>query len=191
MISPSLGIYFWMIRAACPMVSRQLLESYIGQGGVVGLVLYMHIAQCAVHEGKHMSALQDTYTLRWTAKTATPIYVGHGCILVIRCTVRAAGCRLEDVTVSRVSAKYDMLQPTRGPLEWCQTSTSIHSNHDCLPIQGRFPLYIYIYIYIYMPCTLGASTIGISTATCENSFSTLTHIIHPRRRAMTQDRKLS
>ena len=142
MISPSLGIYFWMIRAACPMVSRQLLESYIGQGGVVGLVLYMHIAQCAVHEGKHMSALQDTYTLRWTAKTATPIYVGHGCILVIRCTVRAAGCRLEDVTVSRVSAKYDMLQPTRGPLEWCQTSTSIHSNHDCLPIQGRFICFV-------------------------------------------------
>jgi hypothetical protein len=35
----------------------------------------------------------------------------------------------------------------------------------------------------------GASTIGISTATCENSFSTLTRILHPRRRAMTHQRK--
>lgn len=35
----------------------------------------------------------------------------------------------------------------------------------------------------------GASTIGVSTATCENSFSALTRVLHPRRRSMTHQRK--
>ena len=34
-----------------------------------------------------------------------------------------------------------------------------------------------------------ALTIGISTATCENSFSTLTRVLNPRRRSMTHERK--
>jgi len=34
----------------------------------------------------------------------------------------------------------------------------------------------------------GASTIGVSTATCENSFSALTRVLHPRRRSMTHQR---
>jgi len=35
----------------------------------------------------------------------------------------------------------------------------------------------------------GACTIGISTATCENSFSALTRVLNPRRRSMTHQRK--
>ena len=35
----------------------------------------------------------------------------------------------------------------------------------------------------------GASTIGISTATCENTFSALTRILTPSRRSMTHQRK--
>ena len=35
----------------------------------------------------------------------------------------------------------------------------------------------------------GACTIGMSTATCENSFSALTRILNPRRRSMTHQRK--
>ena len=35
----------------------------------------------------------------------------------------------------------------------------------------------------------GASTIGVSSATCENSFSALTRVLHPRRRSMTHQRK--
>ena len=36
---------------------------------------------------------------------------------------------------------------------------------------------------------VGASTIGVSTATRENSFSALTRILHPRRRSMKHQRK--
>ena len=34
-----------------------------------------------------------------------------------------------------------------------------------------------------------ALTTGISTATCENSFSTLIRVLNPRRRSMTHERK--
>jgi len=34
-----------------------------------------------------------------------------------------------------------------------------------------------------------ALTIGVPTATCENSFSTLTRILQPRRRSMSHERK--
>jgi len=35
----------------------------------------------------------------------------------------------------------------------------------------------------------GASTIGISTATCENTFSALTRVLRPTRHSMTHERK--
>ena len=35
----------------------------------------------------------------------------------------------------------------------------------------------------------GAATIGVSTATCENTFSALTRVLRPTRQSMTHDRK--
>lgn len=36
----------------------------------------------------------------------------------------------------------------------------------------------------------GALTIGVSTATCENSFSALTRVLRPYRRSMGHERKV-
>lgn len=49
------------------------------------------------------------------------------------------------------------------------------------PFRDAFPNIYMLYA--------GTSTIGISTATCENSFSTLTRILQPLRRGMTHKRK--
>ena len=38
---------------------------------------------------------------------------------------------------------------------------------------------------------VGALTIGISTATCENSFSALARVLRPHRKSMTHSRKAS
>lgn len=52
-----------------------------------------------------------------------------------------------------------------------------------LPFRDAFPLLFWHYA--------AALTVGVSTATCENSFSCLTRILRPTRRSMSHERKTS
>jgi len=47
--------------------------------------------------------------------------------------------------------------------------------------KDAFPLTYHLYC--------AALTIGVSTATCENTFSTLTRVLRPHRQSMTHERK--
>ena len=81
-----------------------------------------------------------------------------------------------DALAAEVNVGANFLLKKLAPDSSLDTATK-----EMLQFKDAFPIMYSLYA--------AALTIGVSTATGENSFSTVSRILHPRRRSMTHERK--